>query len=470
MFANQRSNRLLSLILLIGLVGVGVAAGLCAAAKPFYLALLLVAAFGIIYFFAKFEQAVIGLLIIRSSLDAFSAQQIPAAYSLAVDALTLLYVAVKLLTGQPVKVDKFWWLFAAWVIFQGLWVILLPIGGLGLNGSYLADAIREWVRLFTWVILYLLVMQLADKIPPQKYISLLLLCLVLPVTVALMQSFVPSLLPAVFSPMDTSDFDAGKGVARLQGTIGHPNSFAVYLLLFIGLTCWKLGNYSPRWLWGILLALLAFVFVGAKMLMSLGMLATFVLVLTVPRLNLLNLVGAIILFSLIIGLFASTPFGQERLASIAQTPLVNPNIDVSRAILLAKGDNNSFNWRLGQWYTLLNAWKQHPMLGYGLGLSIPVASNHYLPHDDYIRALIEGGIVGLVTFVGFICAQALHLINIMRRVSRESKQYSFCLILLAVLLSTPVGMITENVWSCTTFYFYWWAVFPVAGWNWHQAE
>ncbi len=88
------------------------------------------------------------------------------------------------------------------------------------------------------------------------------------------------------------------------------------------------------------------------------MLGILILVLIAPRLNLINLIGGALLFAVVIVLFASTEFGQQRLASLTQTPLLNPDLDISRAILLSHGDGNSFNWRLAQWSLLIQAWEQ----------------------------------------------------------------------------------------------------------------
>lgn len=152
----------------VGGVVVGTVAGVLAGAKPLYLGLALGAAMVVVYFFADFERAVLGLLLLRSSLDVFSEQQLPAVLALGIDALTLLYVTVLLLTGRTVNTDGFWWFFAGWVMLQGLWPILCALGGLGLGSSVLADSIREWARLFSWLMLYLLVMQLKDRLPPRR--------------------------------------------------------------------------------------------------------------------------------------------------------------------------------------------------------------------------------------------------------------------------------------------------------------
>lgn len=472
MLTNHRSSRYLVLTILLGLIGVGVGlvAGFLAGANPLLLGLAVVVVVTVYYFFAKFEQAVLGLLILRSSLDVFSAQQIPAVFAIGLNALTLLYVTVLLLTGRTVHTDRFWWFLASWVALQGIWVILLLLGALELDASYLLTSIREWVRIFTWVMVYLLVMQLKDKLPPQKVISSLFLALVVPITIGLLQIFVPSVADSLFSANAGTEITAFTSVdnTRIVSTFGMANTFATFLLLFISLVLWQLKWTQQKWFLLILLGLLSFLLVSTKTLFSLVMITVFVLVLITPRLSLAKLIGGLLLLGLVIALFASTEFGQQRLASIAQTPILNPDIDISRAILLSQGDFNSFNWRLSQWYLLLNAWHHSPILGYGLGLSIPVAGNGLLPHNDYIRALVEGGIIGLVAFLVFFAAQFIYLLQLIQQTQFGSQQRNLCFILLAMLTSIAVGMITENIWSHTTFFFYWWTLFAVVGWKWHE--
>ena len=479
MLTNHRWSRSSRLSLWVGVGGVliGTAVGILAGANPLYLGLALGAITIVVYFFASFEQAVLGLLILRSSLDVFTTaqmpdalQQIPAAFSVGLDGLTLLYVSVLLLSGEEVRTDRFWWFFASWIVLQGLWLILLPLGGLGVDASYLPYSIREWTRLFSFLMIYLLVMQLKDRLHPEKIISVLSLSLILPLTVAFMQTFLPSLLPAILTinVKDATSFVSEE--SRIRGTFGHPNSFAVYLLLFISLSWWKLTNSGRRWPWFILLSLLVFFLSTTKTMIILVMLATFVLVVIAPRLSILNLIGGMLLFTSVIVLFTTTEFGRQRLGMVANTPLLNPDMDVSRAILLSKFDNNSFNWRIAQWDYLLRAWTQYPIFGFGLGTSAFISANGIVPHNDYVRALVEGGIVGLATFLSFLGAQVVRLVQLLRATPRGSAQHELCLILLAVLVATLIGMFTENVWICTAFYFYWWTAFAVSGWNWNELQ
>ncbi len=448
----------------VGVVGVaiGLVAGWLAGSKPLYLVLLLGAPIAIFFFFAEFELAVIGLLILRSSLDIFSAKQIPAVYAVGLDGLTLIYVTVLLLTKQKVRTDWFWWFFAGWTLWQALWPILCIFGGLGLGTEVLRENIREWVRLFSWLMVYLLVMQLKDRIHPKRIISLLFIALIPPIAVALMQIFLPdSLLPGLL---------ASAHGERINGTLGHPNTFVTFLLMFIALTYWRLRWSVNRLPWLLLLGLLAFILVGTKALFGLAMLGIFILVAIAPRFNLLNLIGGVLLIVLVLGLFASTPFGQERLNSIAQTPLLNSNIDVSRAILLSGSDNNSFNWRLAQWAYLLNAWQQFPIFGHGLATSKFLSVFNLEAHNDYIRALAEGGLVGFTIFLVFLATQGVRLVQLFQSSPPSSDRRDFCLILFAFLVAIAVGMTTENIWTHTTLFFYWFTLLAIAGWEWEKVE
>src|SRR6478672_354416 len=109
MLSKSPKNRYFLIALGVGIVGVsfGLLSGLLVGTQPILLFLPIIAVAAVVFFFARFEQAILGLLILRSSLDVFSSLQLPAAFALGVDALTLLYVTVMLLTGQKIRTDGF---------------------------------------------------------------------------------------------------------------------------------------------------------------------------------------------------------------------------------------------------------------------------------------------------------------------------------------------------------------------------
>ena len=455
--------------LLIGILGIliGVVCGLMAATVPSYLILTIVVIIAIsttIYFINSFEQVILGFLIIRSSLDAFSAQQIPSLVAIGVDLAALAYISMLLLSKQKIQLDGFWCFFAGWIALQGLWVILLPLGGLGLDASVLSVSIREWVRMFSWLMFYLLIMQFKGRIHPEKIISALFVSLIIPLTAALLQIiFPPSILPSFLVFESGYSVEAG---SRINGTLGHPNTFATFVLLFIGLALWKISNSQQRRYWIILVGILSFFLVSTNSLTGIMMLVTFALVYFISRANAVNLISGFCLLAIIITLFISSDLGQERLQSLHGTPLLNPDIDWSRAILLQWEDGNSFNWRIAQWTFLLQSWQKYPIWGYGLGTAAHVSVFDTAAHNDYIRFLVEEGIVGFTIFVAFLGAQFTRLIQLIFSVSSTSSQRSLYLVMLAYFVAILVGMLTGNILVHTTLFFYWWTLMAIAEWNW----
>ncbi|MGF1539584.1 MAG: O-antigen ligase family protein, partial [Pleurocapsa sp.] len=336
---------------------------------------------------------------------------------------------------------------------------------LGSDASVLSDSIREWVRMFSWVMVYLLVMQLKDRLHPEKILSILFFSLIVPLVAAFLQFLLPpSILPSFLV------FESGYSVAagsRMNGTLGHPSTFATFVLLFFALSLWKLGDTkNNRLTWAILVGVLAFFLVSSKSLTGLVILVAFIPAFFFPKSNFVNLIGAISLITMAIFLFASSDLGHERLQSLYSTPLLNPDIDVSRAILMHWEDGNSFNWRIAQWTFLLQSWQKYPILGYGIGTVYHVSIFDTAAHNDYIRFLIEEGIIGFIAFIGFLIAQFVRLIQLIVSVTSEKSQRNFCFLMLALLISMMVGMLTDNILYHTTLLFYWWTLMAIAGWNW----
>lgn len=452
----------------VAIIGIllSVVLGVVANIEPVYLVIIAIAVVVPIFSFTSFERTVLGLLILRSSLDAFSAQQVPAAFAIGLNAFTILCVGWLVLTKRSVHSDRFWWFLAGWVAIQSLWVILLPLGGLGLGASYFSVSLREWLRVFSGVMVYLLVMQLKHRMSPEKVVNVLFLSLIAPLTAATLQViFPPSMLPAFLVFQSGYAIEAG---SRMNGTLGHPNVFASFTLFFLALALWKAGEATFRLPWFVLVGALAFFLVSTKSLTGLVMLAAFVPAFLTRKLNVVNLIGGLLLLVLVGVLFFSSPLGQERLQSLYGTPLLNPNIDVSRAILLQWTDGNSFNWRIAQWFFLYHAWRKSPIMGYGLDTSRFLTVHESYPHNDYIRFLAETGVVGFLLFFIFLIALIVRLIQLGRSSPIGSPKRNLAFTMLAVLFALMVGMLAGNVWNHTTLFFYLWTIVAVLGWDWDE--
>jgi O-antigen ligase len=410
-----------------------------------------------------------GWLILRSAVDGSSALQLPTIFALALDGLGIVFIISQLFKREKIHTDWFWWGFLTWWLIQGMWLVMMVLGGLGFGSEALGDSLREWIRIFSWVMAYLLMMQMKDKMDPEKTITRLFFALIVPLTVGFLQIVIPNVLPAELS-LNGGDASGSLPTdeVRIRGTIGHANGFVTLTFLFIGLTIWKVQQVTDRTkiLWLGLLSILAFFYVSAKALYSLMMLVVFTAVMIAPRLSLAKLIMGIIGVGTIIALFGSTEFGQERLASIAKTPLLNPDMDASRAIILARGDNNSFNWRIAQWTYLMGQFEFSPIFGYGVGTNRLISENNLEPHNDYVRALVEGGWVGFTTYIGFLLMQIIRVLELLKASANQPSRNALCLILLAISLSLPVAMLTENIWTHTLLFFMWYTVLAIAGWDW----
>ena len=65
---------------------------------------------------------------------------------------------------------------------------------------------------------------------------------------------------------------------------------------------------------------------------------------------------------------------------------------------------NSLDWRFLNWHLLLGVWREHPLFGTGQSSTREfVQPLGTLPHNEYVRVLVEGGVVGaLVVAFGLL--------------------------------------------------------------------
>lgn len=460
--APRRQGRFVALLGCLAGLGAGIAVGIIPALVVAGVGLLGV----ILALMTHFEATVLALFVLRSGMDLFSAYQLPVAFALGIDGLAIAYGLLRLLARRPIHLDGFWLFFALWTGLQGLWVALMAIGAFGMDPGLLPGAVREWVRLGSWLLAYLLILQFKDRFPPERVLGILLLALVIPLGAATLQVLLPPHLLPSFLVFDSGGHFASN--VRISGSLGHPNTFGVYLVFFLGLAYWRLLHAEQRWRWVLLLGVLAFFIVSSKALGALVMFMTFIVLVTLPRLTPMRLLGSLLLIAIGLALFAGTEFGQARLASIYATPLLNPDIDWSRSVLLSWSDGNSFNWRIAQWTFLLTAWQEAPLWGHGLNTSdtLTVLANY--AHNEYVRALAEGGVIGLGLFLLFLLGQGIWLAWMVSQSPSHHPRRTLAQILLAFLGATVVGMATENIWTHTNLYYYWWVVFAVLSWPWQR--
>jgi O-antigen ligase len=111
----------------------------------------------------------------------------------------------------------------------------------------------------------------------------------------------------------------------------------------------------------------------------------------------------------VILVFFATPLGAQRVAGETSTSLAAAE----------RGETTStLDTRLYRWKTLLPEWEGSPVFGRGIGTTTTTEStatnrlNFLLPHNEYLRYLVETGVVGLAILLAGL---ALLLRSLIRR-------------------------------------------------------
>lgn len=219
-----------------------------------------------------------------------------------------------------------------------------------------------------------------------------------PVATRLVQlaGLVPALL-AIYQLAAHTGMHVG-GNIRSNGTFAHPDSAAMFFAIAAVASLWRYldnGRRHPD-------ALLMVLFVAALLTtLSIDGLAALVAMLVAygvlrpgsPRVKL----GPFAVAGVVVLAFFAMPFGARRIASESSTSLTAAE----------RGEaSTSLDWRLHKWKILLPLWEASPFLGQGLGTTTttePVPGDRFSgkpPHNEYVRYLVETGVIGLALLLG----------------------------------------------------------------------
>jgi len=337
--------------------------------------------------------AALGMLVAsRSSLDRFAYESfdVPAflvnpAASLGLGILALALVLLVLRARGGVPID--WggqpsFLWAGWLAVCGFGIL---IGYLQHGAAGASLGIREWLRLATFLALYLLTVNLADLAWKRRFlVTMILVGLAVPAVVGFYQLLTGDTYHDIY------------GIRRISGTFVHPNPFGLYLATMTTVLLGLLRDVQ-----GIRQRLLVIAVLG---------LAVTLLVFTYSRSALAVLLAAVL------GL-ALTGSAKQRLlvltglalAAIPTAPLLAWRfMDLFTASAMTP-ETNSLAWRLLNYRRLLDAFAESPLVGHGLktiSLANPTKSvsleGHtigFASHNELLRVLVEQGLVGLVAYV-----------------------------------------------------------------------
>jgi len=127
--------------------------------------------------------------------------------------------------------------------------------------------------------------------------------------------------------------------------------------------------------------------------------------------------------------------------------------------------DNSFAWRMGYWQDLLPLGRINPLTGIGLDVVPTVRSEGLLPHNVWVQAWVEMGLVGVLALGACVVAVVVSLARAARAGAGSTGEQRVALeAAIAVAMGLVVVSLTENVLGETTTLWYAAAVMAV-GWS-----
>ncbi|MEW6102053.1 MAG: O-antigen ligase family protein [Candidatus Omnitrophota bacterium] len=436
-----------SLLHLKPILAVGIICGAGIALFPLGF-LFMISGFIVFCLFLIRPGAIIPLLLIsRSSLDIFTNVgfyagallfNIPSLTSLFIVLGGGAYLLASLATKKELFIGKIGKAFAFWLGSLLLWVLVAYVhfGPPGLI------ALREWVRLASLFFIYLLTAQLAKKTGYARIINYIFWALPIPVLASFYQIFTKTGLQIA-------------GINRVYGTLAHPNSLAMFLVLFIGLTAWKIQTAKKNSLWICLLMIEILVLINCYSISGILMALIVLFVLAFARLKRRQRGAFVFLIIIIAAVFSLTPYGRMRLDELTRTGSLS-EIMYTKDI----SDYSSLSWRVLNWHMLLKEWSKSPVLGFGLDTTKDLVNPWKVDaHNDYLRFLVETGIIGVTIFLCFLFVIGRELLKVYRSTRESGPEFSgLSLTLFSVYFAWILGSLTGNHLAETTYQYYFWCI------------
>lgn len=293
--------------------------------------------------------------------------------------------------------------------------------------------IKDWVGTASTVVLFILIAALFDN---RKYISILI--------GSLMLSVVPAVIVGFYQLSTGTGNLETEGFNRIYSTFSHPNTFAGYLVMLL-LLCIPLMIEEKRsllrigYLALIISMLLSLVFTYARA--PWFQLVIGLTIIAAVRYRKMLLLLPVLMFALLIFI----PSIIERFYE---------------AFGFSQGQGSLyFRYKMTRY--LLPNFLDSAFVGNGLGSFSFFAQEglgyFYLPHNDYVRLLIDTGIVGLLSFATAFYGLARGSVRSYNFMNDERSKV-LALVLFSIVVVFTIGAFTENIFRAGTTQTYLWTI------------
>jgi O-antigen ligase len=321
---------------------------------------------------------------------------------------------------------------ARWLLAFAAAAVVSSIGSADHLASFQAS-----IRVTAGALSFVVIEQLLAR-RPRLVRGLLLagaLSLVLPAMVGFHQILTPD------------DLYVFTGVSRINSTFVHPNSFGAYLAI-IAVSAAAVLHVARRRARTIAAvtgaaASVLLLFTYARGAWFAAVVGFGYLVVRYQRRLLPVLAGVGLLLVMLV------PSVGSRLSDLESSPSPVPG----------GGTANSLEWRLGYWQEILPMAAEQPITGLGLDQVPQRTAAGAEPHNGFVQALVETGVLGLMALVGLTVAMWRDLSEA-RRTADDDFDRTLAVAATAAAAGILVQMLTENLLTQVAIHVYLWI--PVA--------
>lgn len=227
-----------------------------------------------------------------------------------------------------------------------------------------------------------------------------------------------------------------QGAVRVAGTMAHPNSAALLYAICFTVSVIAVFSMTRR----PLNCAISIVFAIALVITGSigGLLACLIMLATYGLLS-ENLSGRVrvVTILLMVGTlttFVASPLGTARIAEFGGLTLTGQG-----------AESNSLEWRIGRWSEIMQFWLDSPIIGQGFGASTSGAMlNGYPPHNEYVRILVELGLIGFCAVLVFLSVLWRRIRLAMREEGHSSDEAGLAMAVFAGMLANAAS---ENTFS-----------------------
>lgn len=261
-----------------------------------------------------------------------------------------------------------------------------------------------------------------------------------------------ALIPSLFAVYQFAT-DTGMTISteeiynRIFGTFAHPNLLAYYLIIPLALLVFAFSKDIPKKNPNIFYPLAILYF-------------TILLILTYTR-------GAWLAFLLVIFIIGVVKYRKFLVASAIVVFLIYAAVEPIRIRvdnLITSDPGSSVQWRLGLWKDSITYVGEAPILGHGTGTAnelilekrgIQFGSSD--PHNDYLKILLENGLLGLIAYLIIITSLIATLfIEYTKESDKDIK--NILLIILSLSLALYVMSFADNIIRNTALQWAYWSL------------